>query len=52
MPATGGGEKVLPSARASALTSANGPAHRLENRTGADVVLLEIGDRPGGDEVS
>ena len=32
--------------------AANGPAHHLENRTDADVVLLEVGDRPPGDEVS
>ncbi len=31
---------------------ADGRAHHLENRTGADVVLLEVGDRSAGDEVS
>lgn len=30
---------------------ANGPAHHLENRTGEDVVFLEVGDRAQGDEV-
>jgi uncharacterized cupin superfamily protein len=29
-----------------------GNAHHLVNRTDADVVLLEIGDRSSGDEVS
>ncbi len=31
---------------------AGGPAHHLVNRTGADVVYLEIGDRAAGDAVS
>ncbi len=31
---------------------ANGPAHHLENRTRRDVVILEVGDRSAGDEVS
>jgi uncharacterized cupin superfamily protein len=31
---------------------AGGTAHHLENRTDADVVYLEIGDRSAGDEVS
>jgi uncharacterized cupin superfamily protein len=31
---------------------AGGPAHHLENRTGVDVLLLEVGDRGAGDEVS
>ncbi len=31
---------------------ANGPAHHLENRTDRDVVVLEVGNRPAGDEVS
>jgi uncharacterized cupin superfamily protein len=30
---------------------ANGPAHHLENRTGHDVLVLEVGDRAPGDEV-
>ncbi len=30
---------------------ANGPAHHLENRTSADVLVLEVGDRAGGDQV-
>ena len=29
---------------------ANGSAHHLENRTDRDVVVLEVGDRPEGDE--
>ncbi len=29
-----------------------GVAHHLENRTTADVVILEVGDRTAGDEVS
>ncbi|HAT29908.1 MAG TPA: cupin [Janthinobacterium sp.] len=32
--------------------AAGGRAHRLENRSGADVVLLEVGDRTAGDEAS
>ena len=30
---------------------ANGPAHHLENRTGEEVVFLEVGDRGAGDQV-
>jgi uncharacterized cupin superfamily protein len=31
---------------------ANGPAHHLENRTDRDVLFLEVGNRPAGDQVS
>lgn len=31
---------------------ANGTAHHLENRTDHDCIILEIGDRTSGDEVS
>ncbi len=31
---------------------AGGPAHHLENRTDRDCVVLEVGDRSPGDEVS
>lgn len=31
---------------------AGGPAHHLENRTERDVVVLEVGDRAAGDEVT
>jgi uncharacterized cupin superfamily protein len=31
---------------------ANGPAHHLENRTDREVVVLEVGDRGPGDQVS
>jgi uncharacterized cupin superfamily protein len=31
---------------------AGGTSHHLVNRTGRDVVYLEVGDRPTGDEVS
>jgi uncharacterized cupin superfamily protein len=31
---------------------ANGPAHHLENRTDREVVVLEVGDRAPGDQVS
>ena len=31
---------------------ANGPAHHLENRTGQEVVVLEVGDRGALDQVS
>jgi uncharacterized cupin superfamily protein len=30
---------------------AGGSAHHVENRTGRDVLLLEVGNRPPGDEV-
>ena len=32
--------------------AANGTAHHLENNSDRDCVILEIGDRSGGDEVS
>jgi uncharacterized cupin superfamily protein len=32
--------------------AARGTAHHLENRTGQDCVILEVGDRTEGDEVS
>ena len=32
--------------------AADGNAHHIVNRTDADVVLLEIGDRSAGDEVA
>ena len=32
--------------------AAGGPAHHLENRSSADVVVLEVGDRTAGDEVT
>lgn len=32
--------------------AAGGPAHHLKNDTAEDVVILEIGDRSAGDEVS
>jgi uncharacterized cupin superfamily protein len=32
--------------------SASGTAHHLENRTAGDCVILEVGDRAEGDEVS
>jgi uncharacterized cupin superfamily protein len=31
---------------------AGGPAHHLENRTSQEVVVLEVGDRAGGDQVT
>jgi uncharacterized cupin superfamily protein len=31
---------------------ASGTAHHLENRTGRDCVILEVGNRPGDDEVT
>ena len=31
---------------------ANGPAHHLENRTPGEVLILEVGDRGAGDQVS
>jgi uncharacterized cupin superfamily protein len=30
--------------------AANGTAHHLENRTGSEVVILEVGDRAPGDQ--
>ncbi|HEV7371094.1 cupin domain-containing protein [Arenibaculum sp.] len=48
---TGDGEVDLEPGRCAGFP-ADGSAHHLENRTEADVVYLEIGDRSAGDEVS
>lgn len=48
---TGMGEVDLEPGRCAGFP-AGGTAHHLENRTDADVVYLEIGDRSVGDEVS
>ncbi|MET3133249.1 putative cupin superfamily protein [Oxalobacteraceae bacterium GrIS 1.11] len=42
------GEAVLQAGMCAGF-AAGGRAHKLENRSGANVVLLEIGDRTGGD---
>jgi uncharacterized cupin superfamily protein len=47
---TDAGEVQLRPGMAAGFAS-NGTAHHLENRTGRDCVILEIGDRPEGDEV-
>jgi uncharacterized cupin superfamily protein len=45
------GETELEPGMCVAWKAGNGDAHQLVNRTDADVVLLEVGDRSAGDEV-
>jgi uncharacterized cupin superfamily protein len=47
---TDGGETALRPGMCAGFRAATG-AHHLENRTDADVVLLEVGDRSAGDTV-
>lgn len=47
-----GDEKAELQPGACAGFAAGGPAHHLKNNTAEDVVILEIGDRSAGDEVS
>ena len=49
---TDAGELQLEPGMCAGFKAGSGNAHHLNNRTGSDVVLLEIGDRTGGDEVS
>jgi uncharacterized cupin superfamily protein len=48
---TGLGERELAAGMCVGFKAADGNAHQIVNRTDADVVLLEIGDRSAGDEV-
>jgi uncharacterized cupin superfamily protein len=48
---TDGGEEQLTPGMCAGFP-AGGTAHHLENRTQSDVLILEIGDRSAGDEVS
>lgn len=48
---TNGGEVVLSPGMCAGFAAGNGDAHHLVNRSGADVVYLEIGDRSPGDFV-
>jgi uncharacterized cupin superfamily protein len=49
---TDGGETPLAPGMCVGFRGGDGRAHHLANRTDGDVVLLEIGDRTAGDEVS
>jgi uncharacterized cupin superfamily protein len=48
---TGAGESLLQPGMCAGFAAARGDAHHLFNRSDADVVYLEIGDRGDGDEV-
>jgi uncharacterized cupin superfamily protein len=49
---TGAGETVMRPGTCAGFKAGSGDAHHLVNRTGADVVYLEVGDRSSGDVVS
>ena len=49
---TNDGEEWLSPGMCAGFPSGTGNAHHLVNRTGADVVYLEVGDRTPGDEAS
>lgn len=49
---TNAGSQVLTAGMCAGFPAATGDAHRFVNRSASDVVLLVIGDRTGGDEVS
>ena len=49
---TNAGEEWLSPGMCAGFPCGTGNAHHLVNRTGADVVYLEIGDRTPGDEVA
>lgn len=48
---TGAGETALGPGMCAGFAAGSGDAHHLVNRTGRDVLLLEIGDRTSGDAV-
>jgi uncharacterized cupin superfamily protein len=48
---TNAGVEVLRAGMCAGFPAATGNAHRFVNRSGADVLLLVVGDRTGGDEV-
>ena len=49
---TDAGETQLAPGMCAGFKAGSGDAHHLANRTGSDVVYLEIGDRSGGDTVT
>jgi uncharacterized cupin superfamily protein len=49
---TDAGVEVLRTGMCAGFPAGTGNAHRFVNRGGADVLLLVVGDRTGGDEVS
>lgn len=49
---TNGGETLLHPGMCAGFKAGTGDAHQLVNRTGEDVLYLEIGDRTPGDTVS
>ena len=48
---TNAGAEVLQAGMCTGFPAGTGNAHRFVNRSAADVVLLVVGDRTGGDEV-
>ena len=48
---TNAGAEVLQAGMCAGFPAGTGNAHRFVNRSAADVVLLVVGDRTGGDEV-
>ena len=48
---TDAGEQVLTPGMAAGFPAGSGDGHHLVNRSGADAVYLEVGDRTAGDEV-
>ncbi len=48
---TDAGEQVLSAGMVAGFPAGTGDGHVLENRTGADALYLEVGDRTPGDEV-
>jgi uncharacterized cupin superfamily protein len=49
---TDAGETVLEPGMCAGFAAGSGDAHQLINRSGADVLYLEVGDRTPGDRVS
>jgi uncharacterized cupin superfamily protein/pimeloyl-ACP methyl ester carboxylesterase len=49
---TNGGEQILHAGMCAGFPAGGGEAHRFVNRSSSDVVLLVVGDRTPGDEVS
>src|SRR5713226_8282842 len=49
---TDAGETVLHPGRCAGFKAGSGDAHHLVNRTNADVILLEVGDRSAGDSIA
>jgi uncharacterized cupin superfamily protein len=49
---TNGGEELLGPGMCAGFKAGSGNAHHLVNRSNADVLYLEIGDRSAGDTIS